>query len=384
MSEHPDSGLNLKILATRLFFLVLGVCSAIVAPLIPVLKTRYGAEDDVLGGILLMLGIGSVLTMPWSGVMCRRFGLRSVMIMSGSLLGVSVTLVTFAPSPFFAVAFFLLMGGSMGVLDVSMNLHAVEMETATGKPLMSGFHGFYSLGGFVGALLISLIMGFSGEIKHSGLGVSLFCGLIVALGGRFLISQIRTGLEESKRPSFPFAVLLIGTLCAVTFASEGSVGDWSGLVIQTKALGSKETLGYGYAAFAAAMTLGRLTGDRLRARLGDLRCSVGGGIICATGFLIVGLSSSLVSIVAGFALVGLGAANIVPVLFSAASRLPGVPSETAIASVTTMGYAGFLVCPPLLGLISKSISLSYSVLLVAVSMAVLTLLLPKALSQSDR
>lgn len=379
MSEPFGPHLNLKIVSTKLFFLVLGVCSSIVAPLIPVLKARLGVQDDVLGGILLMLGIGSVLTMPWSGMLCRRLGLKVVMVASGSLLAVTTCVVTFAPSVWFSVVVFLLMGASMGVLDVSMNLHAVEVETAAERPLMSSFHGFYSLGGFVGALVISLLLKLAGEIRFAGVGVFCVCVGFILLGFSSLIDRVHEKPPSAGKRSFPVGVVLIGTLCAITFASEGSVGDWSGLVIQTQANGAKETLGFGYAAFAFMMTLGRLTGDFLRARFGDLLCAVLGGSVCTLGFLVVSQGSSLVLIVLGFAMVGMGAANIVPVLFSATSRLPGVANEAAIASVTTMGYAGFLVCPPLLGFVSKSVSLGTSVMVVAGSMAVVTLLLPRAI-----
>ena len=343
-------------IATRLAFFIAGFAVSAWAPLIPFAKRRLALDDAQLGLMLLCLGIGSVLMMPLAGGLAARFGCRRTILAAGTVICLCLPALMLAPSIPMLAAALAVFGASLGVLDVVMNLQAVIVERASGRAMMSGFHGMYSVGGIAGAggVAGALTWGASPLVAITDTAVLAALLLAAARGG--LLAQS----GEGDHPAFALPrgrVLLVGAVCFAMFLSEGAVLDWSAVFLSTVRHADPATAGFGYVAFAATMTLGRLTGDRIVQTLGAFRVVVCGTLVAAAGFALAILSASPMAGLAGFALVGAGAANVVPVMFSAAGRQHDMPTHLAVAAVTTMGYAGVLLGPAALGFVAKATSL---------------------------
>lgn len=358
-------------IATRIAFFIAGFAVSAWAPLIPFARRKLALDDAQLGLMLLCLGIGSVLMMPLAGGLAARFGCRCTILAAGTVICLCMPALMLAPSiPVLAVAL-AVFGASLGVLDVVMNLQAVIVERASGRAMMSGFHGMYSVGGIAGAggVAGALALGASPLVAITGTAALAALLLATARGG--LLAQG----GEGGHPAFALPrgrVLLVGAVCFAMFLSEGAVLDWSAVFLSTVRHADPATAGLGYVAFAVTMTLGRLTGDRVVQALGAFRVVVCGALVAASGFALVVMAASPLAGLAGFALVGAGAANVVPVMFSAAGRQHDMPTHLAVAAVTTMGYAGVLLGPAALGFVASLTSLAASlgllvVLLVAVA-----------------
>ncbi|GJE18021.1 MFS transporter [Methylobacterium marchantiae] len=354
--------------STRLLFLIVGFGIAAWAPLVPFVKARAGLDDGSLGLLLLCLGIGSLLGMPMAGALALRFGVRPMLIAAVALICLTLPLLALVSQPLPLAVALMLFGAGMGVLDCLMNLQAVMVERRAGHPLMSGFHGLYSLGCIVGAA------GFSGmlSVGLSPIGATLVVVACIAVALLAALPGIlpAEGGERGGDAGPPFAiprgsVLLIGLLCFVVFLTEGSALDWSAVfLIQERGFAAFQA-GLGYAAFALTMTVGRLTGDAIVSRIGRTRIVALGGLLAAAGLLLViGVPSPAAGLL-GYALVGAGCANIVPVLFTAAARQEVMPARLAIPAVTTLGYAGILVGPAAIGFLAHVTSLSVAFLAVA-------------------
>ncbi|WP_313901540.1 MFS transporter [Methylobacterium sp. J-076] len=351
--------------STRLFFLIVGIGTAAWAPLVPYVKLRAGLGEAQLGLLLLCLGVGSIAAMPLAGAASARFGLRPVFLVGTAAIGLTLPVLATADAASVLAPALFLFGAGMGVVDCAMNLQAVAVERTAGRPMMSGFHGLYSLGSLVGALA-------AGALLIAGLGPAATTLLAVAAIGALLAAAwpgILARAATAGGPAFALprgAVLLIGVLCGIVFLTEGSVLDWSAVfLVQDRGLDpARATLGY--AAFSVTMTAGRLAGDRIVARLGRPRVLVLGGLCAAAGLAVTVLVPDWGAALLGYALVGAGCANIVPVLFTAAGRQEAMPPSVAVPAVTTFGYAGVLAGPAAIGFIAQATSLPAAFLTVAV------------------
>jgi hypothetical protein len=268
----------------------------------------------------------------------------------------------------------LVFGSTIGSLDVSMNLQATEIEAARQKPTMSSFHGFFSLGGLVGAGLGAAIIAAG---WGDGSGAALLAAVLFALGIPAGLNLWPSRPAAGAGPHFALpnrAALALGALALLSFGIEGSITDWSALYLATVKHASVAGAGAGFAAFSVTMAVLRLVGDPVVARLGPRKTVIGGGAIMTAGLLLAIVAPWAPVAAAGFALVGVGAANVVPVAFSGASRVAGMPSNLGIAAVTTMGYVGFLATPPVLGLVAHTFGLSASMAVVALMSAAVALI----------
>jgi predicted MFS family arabinose efflux permease len=291
------------------------------------------------------------------GFLTHRFGSRRVVVAGGALACAALPLLALAPDAWALAAVLLYFGAALGALDVAMNAHAVEVERRATRPLMSGFHGLFSIGGLAGAAGMSLLLA-------AGLSLTLAAGLVALLLLALVLAQWPSLLDEvagpEQRPPFRMpggVVLLLGVLCFISFLAEGSMLDWSALLLRDFHGFPTASAGIGYAVFSVAMALGRLTGDRVVARCGPVSTVRFGACVAAAGFMLAALSPWWWAALAGFVLVGLGAANIVPVMFGAAGRLPGSSPGISLATVTTLGYLGLLCGPALVGFVAHASSL---------------------------
>ena len=353
--------------STRLLFLLAGFSAAAWASLVPVAKAATGVNEGQLGLVLLCLGIGSLLAMPVSGVVSTRHGCRKVLMVCGVALCACLPLLASVQNVFTLAAALFFFGAMIGTFDCVMNIQAVIVERDSKRPLMSGFHGFYSLGGLLGAATTSTIM---------DLGVSPFATVsAIALAGVLLLMLIRRHVLPYGNPAEgpPFAlprgeVLFLGMLCMTVFLVEGSMMDWSAVMLTENHGMPVAQAGYGFAAFSLTMTFGRLTGDRIVARVGRRSVVTVGGLLAMGGILLATLVPFWQAALLGYAMVGLGCSNIVPVLFTAVGRQTSMPQSVAVPSMSTLGYAGVLAGPAAIGFIAHHSSLPMAFLLVAALM----------------
>ena len=343
--------------STRLAFLAAGMAMSAWAPLVPFAKERMGLEQAELGMLLLCLGVGSLVAMPLTGIFASRFGCRLVILLSGLLTCLTLPLLALVPSPILLAIVLFAFGASIGTLDVSMNIQAVIVEKNQGGSLMSGFHGLFSVGGFVGAGTMTFLL-------WGGLGIlwsSVIVAGLVAIALLIANPNLLRNPEATERDGPLFVlphgtVIFIGILCFIIFLAEGAMLDWSALLLTSGGLSAAQG-GLGYAAFSVAMTVGRLTGDKVVTRFGGKRVMFIGGLFAAAGFFVAVFSPNPFVALLGFVLIGLGASNIVPILFTAAGRQKDMPSGLAISAVTTIGYAGILAGPALIGFVAHASSL---------------------------
>ncbi|WP_428374990.1 MFS transporter [Lichenicoccus sp.] len=350
--------------ATRLVFFIAGFGSAAWAALVPFARARAGLSDGTLGLLLLCLGIGSIVTMPLSGALAARFGCRRVIIAAGTAAAIALPLLASISSRAALAVTLMLFGAGIGGLDVAMNIQAIIVERASERAMMSGFHGLFSLGGIAGAGGMALLLGRGASPLQATCCVSL--GMLAALAAS--AAHLLPYGARADGPAFAIPhgiVLFIGLLCFVLFLAEGAVLDWSAVFLTAVRHMARSYAGLGYAAFAATMTAGRLSGDRIVDALGPRRVVLAGGLCAAAGFVLTLVAGGWPMALLGFALVGVGCANIVPVLFSAVGRQSVMPEPVAVPAITTLGYAGILAGPAGIGLIAHLSSLQVAFMVLA-------------------
>lgn len=331
---------------------MIGLAAGAWAPLAPFAKERLALSDGAFGLALLCLGAGSILAMPIAGALAARLGCRAVLVVAGIAIGLGFPLLALASTgPALAAALFLL-GASLGSVDCVINIQAIAVERQSGRPLMSGFHALYSLGGAAGAGAVSGLVG----AGASALAVTLAVGAVMIAAMIGARGGLLAGRADAPGPAFALphgSVLLIGALCFVVFLVEGSALDWSAVLLRDVRQAAPAQAGLAYAAFAATMTAGRLVGDRVVARLGLVRTVTLGALTAAAGLATAALAPSWIAAAGGYALVGAGCANIVPALFTLTGRQRAMPEASAVAAVSVLGYAGILAGPAGIGLVAN-------------------------------
>lgn len=346
-------------MATRAIFLFMGLALSAWAPLVPYAKARLQIDDAEMGLLLLCLGAGSVITMPLTGALIGRFGCRRPIVIAGTVMALMLPLLAIVSTPVLLGVTLFVLGAATGTVDVASNAQAVIVEQAAHRPMMSGFHALFSIGGIAGAGSISglLALGASPAAAITAMAVVLIVLLIVSRP--FFLSYANHGAERTPLFVLPRGlVILLGMLCFVVFLAEGALLDWSALFLTTLRDVRPEVAGMGYAAFAIAMSIGRLTGDRVVHMLGGFRILLFGSLLTVAGFILAITIESVPAALGGFVLVGLGASNIVPILFTAAGRQNRMPLSLAVAAITTLAYSGILLGPALVGFVAHATNLA--------------------------
>ncbi|WP_312055683.1 MFS transporter [Pantoea brenneri] len=356
-------------LATRVVFFLAGFVTATWAVIVPFARANTGVNEAVLGTLLLCLGMGALIAMPVTGLLTSRFGCRRVILVAIGLIIISMPWLSVLNDPLWLALALLVFGVGIGVTDCAMNIQAILVEKQSPVPLMSGFHGMYSVGGIAGAGLMTLLLAM-------GLSVLVSCLLVVAavvLMTLYSAAGLLSYANPSEGPAFAIprgSVLIIGIICFAVFLTEGTVLDWSAVYL-TDVRAIPEALGgLGYTFFAVAMTAARLTGDRIILSLGRFPVVLGGALIAAAGLAIVTFISSWPLALLGYALVGAGCANIVPVMFSAAGQQTVMPQSIAVPAITTLGYMGVLSGPAVIGYVAHFTHLSFAFSLIILLMLV--------------
>lgn len=359
-------------------FLLNGAGIGLWAAHVPTVQARMGIDTGMLSMVLLTVAGGALLAMPLMGGLTGRWGTRRMVLLSGFAFATMTPLIMGAPSlPLLFIAAFLF-GVSNGALDVAMNANASEVETARGLPTMSSFHGFFSLGGLFGAGIGGLLVGQGLGHGQGALMVGVVTAVVLALSAPRVMGFAATHGAGSHFSLPRGAALGLGLLALLCFAVEGALVDWSALLMQERTGATPASAALGFSAFSIAMAACRFAGDRLIVRFGALRIMVVGGLAMFAGLALAVASTHFVLSAVGFALVGLGAANVVPLLFGAAARIPGMSAGNGVAAVATLGYGGLLLAPPVLGWVAMHSSimvalggLSLSGLVIALSARVI-------------
>jgi MFS family permease len=350
--------------ATRVVFFIAGFGMAGWAPLVPFAKARAGIDEGVLGLLLLCLGVGSIVTMSLAGALAARFGCRRVIVASAAPLCIALPLLASLSDPTLLAAALLVFGASLGAIDVTMNIQAIIVERTSGRSMMSGFHGSFSLGGIAGPTCIAALLGAGASPLSASLWMVTGMVVVLAMAAPHLLAH------GSKREGPAFAlphgvVLFIGMLCFIAFLAEGAMLDWSAVFITSVHSLRPAYAGLGYAIFSLTMTIGRFTGDRLVRRFGSGNIVVFGGLCGAAGFAIATLVPLWQMTLLGYALIGAGCSNIVPILYSSVGRQTVMPEYAAVPAITTLGYAGILAGPAAIGFLAHAVSLSAAFLILA-------------------
>lgn len=359
-------------LATRTGFFIAGFGLSVWAPLVPYVRERIEMSDALFGMLLLCIGVGSLTWMPLSGLLIARRGIRPVILGCVALLVASLLGMATTDSIWLLGVALFCFGGSLGVLDVVLNVQSLLVERAMGRRMMSNFHGMFSLGSICGALALTglLTLGLS-PVSGTLLMIALIVVANALVMRGYLNERAPAGGVAFVRPSG--LVLLVGILCFVVYLAEGAVLDWSALYLTGEKQLATSSGGLGYAAFALMVTIGRFAGGRVVNSLGTAGVLAFGGLLAAFGIGLSILAGHWALALLGYGLCGLGCANVSPVLISSLSRQDAMPVHLAVTAATTVGFAGVLVGPAMIGVVAHFSSLTLAFWLLAAMLASLVL-----------
>jgi predicted MFS family arabinose efflux permease len=356
-------------MSTRAGFFMAGFGLAAWAPLVPYAKERLHLNDATLGLLLLCLGAGSMVSMPLASALTGRFGCRRLICCAVAMVAFALPFLASVDSVVGTAIALLVFGGGMGAAEVAVNIQAVEVERRAGRKMMSGFHGLFSLGGLVGAGACGALLSVGGSAFVAAMAASIALVILLAVSARhFLSDRAPGGVSLSAIPRG--IVLVLGLLCFIVFLVEGAMLDWSALLLISAKSIRPSSGGIGYMCFAIAMTSGRLMGDRAAQRMGPRMTICVGSTMAVAGLVIAVVFPDWRAAVAGFALIGLGCSNIVPVFYSAAGRQRAMALNPAVGAISTMGYAGILAGPALVGYVAHASTLTVAFGLLAVLMGI--------------
>jgi MFS family permease len=366
-------------------FLVHGLVVSTWVSRIAAVKANLRLSDAALGLALLGAALGSMATIPICGWAVGRYGSRAVVLTTAFGFASSLLFLGGAFSLVTLTAALVFYGAMAGANDVAINAHAVEIEKRLGRPTMSRFHAMFSLGGIIGSALGGWIAwaGYAPSI-HFVLAVIIICCVIAAV--RILTIQTNPEPAEYSRLSLrrpPLALLALSIIGFCIFLSEGAIADWTAVYLRQILHAGEGTAAAGYAFFSASMTVFRFTGDAITLRLGRAWTIRGGALLAGCGLAIVALANSPAMALAGFATAGAGFSSIIPVVFAAGGRISGVGEGVGVATVSGIGYLGFIVGPPAIGFISEATSLRGGLSLLVV-LCIFAALLVSAVQRTAR
>ena len=348
---------------------------------IPWLQDHLGVSKATLGVCLLCMAAGALVSMPVTGHFLARLPSAPLTRWTTLVFCLMLPLPLLATSPYMLAAILFVFGASTGAMDVSMNAHGVAIQEELGRPVMSSFHGGWSVGGFVSAGLVAFAAaaGLDPRVESLVVGVALWLASLWITGRLGASTTHSSGGHGLALPTKP--VLLIGGLCFLVMLAEGAIGDWSGIYLKHSTDAGSATTALAFTGFSLGMAVARLGGDFVNAKIGAGRLLRAGTALVAIalgGVLVIGQT---VPAVVGFVLCGLGIANAVPLLFSAAGRID--PPGPSLAAAFTLGYAGFIVGPPVIGVLSDQIGLPRTLALLVLSVGAVTVLGGRALGRQN-
>ena len=356
----------LKVLANKFAFFLAGFSVAVWAVMIPFVKTNFNLDEEQLGLLLLCLGCGSLIAMPFCSRIACALGIKRTIYICTYNLAAMLLVIALIDNLYLTIVSLIVIGASSITLEVSANINGGLLETRYNKHIMSALHAFYSIGSFCGALLCSslLSIGFNLQVSVIVCVVTLLICLLLLC--KELLTHFKNETDNSVKTHIHIAVVFIGTLCFIMFLVEGSMLDWSAVFLHQEKNVDLDNAGYGFVAFNSCMIIGRLTGDSIVKALGRALVLLVGSLIIFIGFVIMYIGDNYILCLIGFAIVGLGASNIVPQLISYAASKPYMPINQTMSLVNSIGYLGILSGPAIIGFISQRISVGNTFILLSI------------------
>lgn len=385
--RHTAQELRGGRVAASIIFFVLGAANGAWLSRIPDVRAALGMDESVLGTLLLVGAVSGLAAMQAVPHLLRRFGHRRLLSIVAPLFPLSILGITFATDPVslgLALAVFCATGSVTGII---INTHAVDVERAYERVIMSSFHAMFSVGALTGAAIGGLMAGAEISYYISIPFTSLLLAIMVVAVIRKLLPVAHASARKvdasidhlahhGHKRAWWLGVLLLGGLTFVGFLAEGAIADWSAIFMREVRHASPGVAVAAFVAFSACMTIGRLAGDRITEKLGKITTIRIGAILAAIGLIIGIFTPNSATAIAGFAIVGCGLAVLVPVLFSIAGSLAGGESHAAIARVSTIAYFGLLMGPAAIGFIAHHVNISYALLVPAVLLTVVSFASP--------
>lgn len=353
-------------IAVGCLFFLQGLCFASWASRIPSLTQRLQLSEAALGMVLFALPIGSMAALPFAGWLVTRWGSKRVATNAILLYALLLLLIGLANSIALLVSVLVLFGMTGNVANIAINTQAVGVEARYGRNIMASFHGLWSLAGFTAAGIGTFMIGRAVLPLNHFMMVAALMGIGLAVSVQYLLPNEEKPTEPTPLLVKPDGTLLkLGLIAFCCMICEGAMFDWSGIYFQKVVGAEKDWIGAGYTAFMCTMAAGRFVADWVVGRIGFTRTIVLSGSLIASGLLLAVAFPSLVTAIAGFLVVGFGVSSVVPLVYSEAGRSQKVSPGIALAAVSSVGFLGFLIGPPLIGVIAGLFSLRVSFLGIA-------------------
>lgn len=365
-------------LAVSAFYFCMGFSFASWASRIPDIKTKLQLSEAELGSILLALPVGQLLMMPISGRLVTKYGSRTILSFASLLYAVELTNIGWASKPWQLALALFIFGVVGNMSNISVNTQGVLAEKIYARPIMTSFHGVWSLAGLTGALTGLLMMNLKLSPHTHFIIVASLVFAVVFIARKYLIPGTTGPAEKKKFFSKPEGVLVqLGIIAFCTMAAEGAMFDWSGVYFKEVVKSPQSLVILGYASFMTMMTTGRFAGDYIISRVGRKRMLQLSGVLILTGLLTAVLFPYLITATIGFLIVGFGTSSVIPTVYSTAGRVAKVGPGMALAGVSSIGFLGFLLGPPLIGYIAQLASLRYSFAVIALLGFSITIIVSK-------
>jgi MFS family permease len=368
---------RLNRIAVKIAFFLNGFIYSSWVARLPRIQELYNADDGKIAVVLFAMSLGALVAMPFTGWVIIRHGSRRITLVALILYCIFVPLIPFMPG-FTALLFlYLTMGIATGMLDVAMNAQAVMIETAYQRPIMTSFHALFSIGMALGPWCAVLFTKLQSDLS-THFSIVIVASLIAVFWvSRNLVHDRPDPTTKQDGPLFRVpnkALLGVGIIAFCCMMGEGAMSDWTVNYMENIAFASKLIAPIALSAFAGAMTIGRIFGDRIRASWGDTKLIMAGGVMASAGLALTVLIPLPAVVILGAFLVGLGLSTIVPIAYSIAGNEKGLPSGVGISMVTTIGYSGFLFGAPIIGFIADTSSLRVGLSVVIILFIIMTYL----------
>ncbi len=375
MTNHKPSSLMKSRIAIAAIFFCYGLIFSSWAARIPTIQEKFSLSETALGALLLMLPIGSFISLPLAGLLVAKWNSKIVTILAVNLYLLCLIAIAFSNS-IYMLGFVLFCFGLMGnMVNIAINTQAVSLEKDYGRNIMASFHGMWSLAGFTGAIIGAYMLGADVILKYHYLIITV-SGIIIAwLGFNRLLKTDKEAGEDKPIFALPDkGLILLGFIAFCSMMAEGTMFDWSGVYFKKVVNAPEKWVGLGYTAFMISMAVTRFLADNFTKKYGIKKVIRLSGICTVAGLLLLILFPYFITSIIGFLIVGIGVSSVIPLVFSAAGRTKRMSSGVALASVSTMGFFGFLLGPPLVGFLAGWMNLQLSfafIALMGLSVAIL-------------
>ena len=362
--------------ATRIQFAALGILAGAWGVHIPSVKSQYALGEAMLSTVLLAVAAGAVISLFGAGRLIGRLGARKACARTAAVMGVLLALALFWGTLWLLLPAMLIFGMAMSLFDVAINTEGTALESLSGRAVMSNLHAMFSVGAMAGAASAGALLGAGVDPGVQLAAIGIATAVAVTLAARWMLEAYPESADNEPRKHFAWPrgmLLVIGLMIFAGMSAEGVMYDWCVLYLKQELRLGQDVAAMGYAAFTAAMAVARFGGDALRLRYGERNLLRASACLSAVAMAVVLANGNAIVSIVGFALVGAGLAPVVPILFNAATRVPGTSRAAAIAAVSSIGYSGFMIGPPLIGGLAQAFSLTAAMWVVVLASALLAI-----------